>query len=208
MPDWVLNGIKEMVNTFVWGGKGVKISAKTLIADYSEGGLRLTDLGTKRKAIRVKTMKKYLCDKEEYGWKGYMRKYLKEGGGCGEEGVFMALKKTMIEKLPLYYQEVFTAWAEFVENVKYECENINQIHNQPIFLNPRIKRGGKMLYNRLFMRAGVRKVKDLAYEYVKGFMPNRAIYDCVVGWSDEIEKEKVDCECEKKKLAGKVGGKD
>ncbi len=47
-----------------------------------------------------------------------------------------------------------------------------------------------MLYNRLFMRAGVRKVKDLAYEYVKGFLPNRAIYDCVVGWDDEIEKAK------------------
>lgn len=44
LPDWVLNGIKEAVNTCVWGGKGVKISAKTLIADYSEGGLRLTDL--------------------------------------------------------------------------------------------------------------------------------------------------------------------
>ncbi len=209
LPDWVLNGIKEAVNIFVWGGKGVKISAKTLIADYSEGGLRLTDLNVKRNAIRVKTIKKYLCGKVEYGWKGYMRKYLNEGGGCGEEGVFMVLKKPMIGKMPLFYQEVFTAWAEFVVNVNYECENINQVHNQPIFLNPRIRRGGKMLYNRLFMRAGVRKVKDLAYEYVKGFLPNRAIYDCVVGWDDEIEKAKVDGECEniKKSLPEKwVGG--
>jgi len=42
----------------------------------------------------------------------------------------------------------------------------------------------------------VRQVKDLVYEYVKGFLPNRAIYDCVVGWDDEIEKSKVDCVCE------------
>ncbi len=48
----------------------MKISAKTLIADYSEGGLRLTDLNVKRNAIRVKTIKKYLCGKVEYGWKG------------------------------------------------------------------------------------------------------------------------------------------
>lgn len=53
-----------------------------------------------------------------------------------------------------------------------------------------------MLYNKLFMRAGVRKVKDMAYEYVKVFLPNRAIYDWVVGWDDEIEKSKVDSECE------------
>lgn len=52
-----------------------------------------------------------------------------------------------------------------------------------------------MFYNMLFMRAEVRKVKDLTYEYVKGFLPNRAIYDCVVGWDDEIEKAKVDGEC-------------
>lgn len=196
MPDWALNEIKEIVNTFVWGGKGIKISAKTLIADYKEGGLRLIDLEVKKKAIRVKTIKKYLCDKVEYGWKGYMKTYLNEGGGCGEEGLFMAFKKPMTEKMPMFYREVFSAWAEFLVNVNYECENINQVLNQPIFLNPRIKRGGKMLYNRLFMRAGVKKVKDLAYEYVKGFMPNRAIYDCVVGWSEDIEKEKVDGECE------------
>ncbi|MEI4896679.1 hypothetical protein Q8G71_35910, partial [Klebsiella pneumoniae] len=66
---------------------------------------------------------KYLCGKVEYGWKGYMRKYLIEGGGCGEEAAFMVLKKPKIE-------EVFTAWAEFVLNVNYECENINHTISQ------------------------------------------------------------------------------
>ncbi len=35
----------------------MKISTKTLIADYKEGGLKLADLDVKRKAIRVKTIK-------------------------------------------------------------------------------------------------------------------------------------------------------
>lgn len=63
-----------------------------MIADYKEGGLRLIDLEVKRKAIRVKTIKKYLCDKVEYGWKGYMKTFLNEGGGCGEEGCLWLLK--------------------------------------------------------------------------------------------------------------------
>ncbi len=58
LPDWVLNAMREVVNIFLWGGKGVKISTKTLIADYKEGGLKLADLDVKRKAIRVKTIKK------------------------------------------------------------------------------------------------------------------------------------------------------
>ncbi len=196
LPDWVLNAMREVVNTFLWGGKGVKISTKTLIADYKEGGLKLADLDVKRKAIRVKTIKKYVGDKGDYGWKGYMRDYLEKSGGCGEEGIFMSLKKPMCENIPLFYQEVFSAWAEFLIDVGYECENINQIHNQPIFLNPKIRMKGKMFYNRLYMKAGVRQVKDMAYEYVKGFLPNRAIYDYVVEWDDEIAESKVDSVCE------------
>ncbi len=46
------------------------------------------------------------------------------------------------------------------------------------------------------MKAGVRQVKDMAYEYVKGFLPNRAIYDYVVEWDDEIAESKVDSVCE------------
>jgi len=195
LPDWVLNEIKEAVIAFVWGGKGIKVSTKMLIAD-KEGGLRMVDLEVKRRAIRVKTIKKYVCDKIEYGWKEYMRDFLKEGGRCGEEGLFMAFKKPITAKMPLFYQEVFSAWAEFLDKVDYECDNINQVLNQPLFLNPKIKRGGKTLYNKLFMRAGVRKVKDMAYEYVTGFLPNRVVYDCLVGWDDDIEKSKVDCECE------------
>ncbi len=72
---WVLYEMKEVLNIFLWGGKGVKISKRTLVADYTEGGLRLIDLEVKRKAIRVKTMKKYLYDKVEYGWKGFMRDF-------------------------------------------------------------------------------------------------------------------------------------
>ncbi len=125
-----------------------------------------------------------------------MRDYLEKSGGCGEEGIFMSLKKPMCENIPLFYQEVFSAWAEFLIDVGYECENINQIHNQPIFLNPKIRMKGKMFYNRLYMKAGVRQVKDMAYEYVKGFLPNRAIYDYVVEWDDEIAESKVDSVCE------------
>lgn len=49
------------INDFMWGGKGVKIARKTLIVSYKEGGLKLIDLEVKKKAIRVKTVKKYLC---------------------------------------------------------------------------------------------------------------------------------------------------
>lgn len=53
----------------------------------------------------------------------------------------MAFKKPMTEKMPMFYQEVFSASAEFLVNVNYECDNINQELDQPLFLNPPKKRG-------------------------------------------------------------------
>lgn len=192
MPDWVLNEIKVAVINFLWRGKGVKISTKTLIADYGKGGLNLVDIDTKRKAIRVKTVKKYLYDKVEYGWKGFFKDWIYKCGGCREHGLLMAFKKPMIERIPIFYQEVFTAWAEFMGNLNYECEGSNQVFSQPIFLNPKIKMNGKVFYNKLFMMAGLRQIKDYVYEYVAGFLPNRAIYDCVCEWDDDIRRSTVD----------------
>lgn len=63
----------------------------------------------------------------------------------------MGFKKPMIERIPMFYQEVFSEWAEFVANIYYECENINQVISQPVFLNPRIQMRDKVFYNQLFM---------------------------------------------------------
>lgn len=114
MPDWVLNDLKEAINTFLWGGKGILISNKTMIADKIEGGLKLIDVNVKKKAIRFKVIKKYLCDKVNYGWKGFMKEYLNKCSGCEDEGIFMAFKRTMIEDIPLFYREVFCVWAELI----------------------------------------------------------------------------------------------
>lgn len=35
----------------------------------------------------------------------------------------MAMKKLMYGKMPLFYQEVLSAWAEVIENIQFECEN-------------------------------------------------------------------------------------
>ena len=73
LPVWVLSELYQLTSNFLWEGKGVRISHKTLIAGHSEGGLKLVDIDTKRKALRVETEKKYLHDVNEYGWKQFFK---------------------------------------------------------------------------------------------------------------------------------------
>ena len=72
----------------------------------------------------------------------------------------------------------FRAWGEFLPNISYSCSNISEVMNKPVFLNPIIQHNNKMLYNKVFMDARIRQVKDMVYEFVPGFLPGQAMIDC------------------------------
>ena len=191
LPVWVLSELNQLTSNFLWDGKGVRISHKTLIAGYSEGGLKLVDIDTKRKALRVKTVKKYLHDVNDYGWKQFFKMYVQMAGRCGENSLLMVLKEPMYEKVPFFYQEVFRAWGEFLPNISYNCSNVTEVMNKPVFLNPIIQHNNKMLYNKVFMDAGIRQVKDMVYEFVPGFLPGQAMVDCVREWDEDARRDMI-----------------
>uniref|UniRef100_A0A4W5LRK9 Reverse transcriptase domain-containing protein n=3 Tax=Hucho hucho TaxID=62062 RepID=A0A4W5LRK9_9TELE len=192
MPEWVLSELNKILVDFLWDGKGVKIAFKTLIADYEEGGLKLVDLRVRKIAIRVKMVRKYLYDELDYGWKKFFKEYLQEVGRMGDNGLLMCFKKEMLGNLPLFYREVFEAWGNFLPSISYECTILENILNQPIFLNPKIKYNEMMLFCKYFMRAGMRQIGDIVYEVIPGFLPFNAIYDNVIEVDDEISKTTVD----------------
>ena len=68
-----------------------------------------------------------------------------------------------MKRFLFFYKEVFRAWGEFLPNIAYRCNNIIEAMNEPIFLNPKIQHNNKMLYNKVFMDAGIRQIKDMVY---------------------------------------------
>ena len=186
VPDRVLKEVERMVSEFVWGGKGVRIAREVMENEYEDGGLKLINLERRKKALRVKMVVRYLKDKRDHIWKVFLREAINKCGGCGESGVYMELKKGMLSGVSEFYKEVLGAWGEFVKCVKYECKDVKQVWEQPVFLNPKITFEGNTIYNRVIWRAGVRKVKDLVYEYVPGFMRAQVMVDEVRERGDEI----------------------
>ena len=186
VPEKVMKEVGGMVSDFLWDGKGVRIAREVLENEYEDGGLKLVNLERKKKALRVKMMVRYLKNKSDQVWKVCLTEAINKTGGCGESGVYMKMKKGMLDGVTDYYKEMLGAWGEFLSFVKYECKNVKQVWEQPAFLNPKITVEGETIFNRVIWRAGIRKVRDMVYEYTPGFMRAQVIVDEVRGNGDEI----------------------
>lgn len=73
---WAVSQINSIITAFIWSSKKSLIARKTLLLDFDQGGLKLMDIESKKKALRMKIIIKYLYDKAEYGWKHLFRYYL------------------------------------------------------------------------------------------------------------------------------------
>ena len=192
MPEWVMNELNTIVRDFIWEGKGVKIAHNTLVGRAQEGGLKLLDLQTKRAAMRMKTVKKYIEGTWRHGWKELLRKYINDVGGMGDYGWYMGFKQSMTVGIPEIYREVLEAWRRFLPKVDYECGCLESFINLPLFLNEKFKYKDKTLYEPKFMEGGIKHVRDIMYEVIPGFLRVGCIYDSVEQLEGMDNREKVD----------------
>ncbi len=191
MPEWVMNELNQIVVDFIWEGKGVKIAQKTMVGKRWKGGLNLIDLETKKLAIRIKTVKKYMERQWDYGWREFFKKYVDEVGGMGEYGLYMGFKQSMTVGIPGIYREVLEAWRSILPKIDFECKEVETFINLPLFLNEKFKHNNKTLYEPKFMEAGIKQVKDIIYEVIPGFLRKSCIYDSVFELEGMESKEKV-----------------
>ena len=65
----VLDEINNIFYKFLWDGKGDKIKRSIMVGDYENGGLRMLDLNSFKKALKLSWMRKYLNENNSGKWK-------------------------------------------------------------------------------------------------------------------------------------------
>ncbi|KAL7375642.1 hypothetical protein ABVT39_021354 [Epinephelus coioides] len=90
-----------------------------------------------------------------------------------------ALQRPMMAGLPLFYREVLSAQAEFLQHTNYVVHSVILVKELLIFLNKYIKKNDKLMCNVKMLRAGIVQLKDIMYEFLPGFLPTQAIFDSV-----------------------------
>ncbi|KAF3842499.1 hypothetical protein F7725_024450 [Dissostichus mawsoni] len=184
MPERVHKEIDTAINAFLWSGRGARIVREVMENEHKDGGMKLINLERRKKALRVKMILRYISDKEgkkDHAWKIFLKEAIKKCGGCGDSALFMALKKEMLSGVSEYHREALLAWGEFLKGVKHECVNVEQVWNQPVFLNHMVAVEQSPVFDLPMWKVGFRHIRDLVYEFVPGFMGAQVIVDEVRG---------------------------
>lgn len=164
-----LKEINQIFYDFLWNNKGDKIKRSVLINSYDKGGLKMIDIFSYNKSLKLAWVKKYL-DAENMGkWKLFFGEELEKYGGKLLFRGNLNKKDTMeiTDVNNTLIREILSIWAEV--NFEGSVKSQNQFLEQPLWHNSLIKVGNKpIFYKKLFLK-GISKVKHIMRDYNKFF---------------------------------------
>ena len=112
-PIEYINLIKKSMLDFIWDGKPAKIKMKTLIQDYTKGGLKMIEIESFIKAIKAGWVKR-LSDTDNIGdWKSIYLTELHNYGGVSFFKCNINSNDTKNMKFrSLFLSEIVTTWGQ------------------------------------------------------------------------------------------------
>lgn len=193
VPVWVERRLKQCFVEFLWEKKPPRIAYDTLIGAVEKGGLGLMDVVQRKKGMRVKIVKKFLNAELQTPWKKTMLYFLNKCGDfkLGESILWMKTKSWMCNELPDFYKELLCAWGGFLKYVQYVPKERDDILNQPLFLNKNIVNNGREMFFKKWWDVGISRVRDVLYEFKKGFLPVQYVIDTMEEAKEDYTKQEI-----------------
>ena len=138
-PKGIVQELNRMLFKFLWKGKGTdKVTRLSTINDYENGGLKMIDLESMIKSLRLAWLKR-IFGKNDGAWKSYLRVSLQRFGGLF---LFYCNYDIKDHSIPsLFYSELLQWWSEFRDGfdsgkewqfILWNNKEI-RINNRPIF---------------------------------------------------------------------------
>ena len=155
IPEGVIKELNQLIFKFLW--KGVdKVTRLSVINTYQKSGLKMIDLETMGKSLRLAWLKR-IFGKNDGTWKHYLHHVLKRFGG-----LFLFHCNYNVKDLAIcsqFYTELLHWWAEFRDEFSTEKLWHNVIwNNKDIYINNR-----PVFYKKYF-ESGFIQVKDLLFD--------------------------------------------
>ena len=131
-PENIIKELNHLIYNFLWRGKE-KVTRKSAINDYEGGGIKLVDIESMIKSLRLAWLKRIFGDNSG-SWKNYLEYLLKETGGLIIFSCNYNAKDLTISSQ--FYMELLTWWSEFRKDNATETNWLYRIwNNQEIRIN-------------------------------------------------------------------------
>ena len=149
--------INTLLYDFLWNGKGDKIKRTEMINDYEKGGLKMIDIQSFNKSLKMKWVQGYLND-DNYGkWKLFLDFHLQR---CGGKLVFLSnLKPQDVPQLNLrdpFLREIIEHWTD----LSYKEKHLD-FNAMGIWRNSLIRIENRLFFYTSWLKKGVKEVRDL-----------------------------------------------
>jgi len=131
-PENIIKELNHLIYTFLWNGKD-KVTRKSAINNYEGGGIKMVDIESMIKSLRLAWLKRIFGDNSG-AWKNYLEYLLKETGGLVLFNCNYNVKDLTI--CSQFYTELLKWWSEFRNDNAVETNWLYQIwNNQEIRIN-------------------------------------------------------------------------
>ena len=151
----VIQELNRLIFKFLW--KGVdKVTRLSIIYDYEKSGLKMIDLETMVKSLRLAWLKRIFSENDGT-WKNYLHHVLKCYGGS-----LLFHCNYNINDLTIFSQfdtELLQWWTEFQDEFSAEKPWLNII-----WKNKDIRIDNKPIFYKTFFESGIMHITDLRFD--------------------------------------------
>ena len=153
VPEQIVKEIESLSYQFLWNGSQHKVKKNVVIQDYQFGGCKMVDLAEMLKVQKIKWIKKYFVEKENY-WQFTMRELI----GKTNVNVFLNSNFKIPENISPFYTDVLKYWKE----VKFEqSDTSDDILNQYLWYNKTISINREPIFSKHFTEKGILQLKHI-----------------------------------------------
>jgi len=153
-PKEIVNKLNQLLFKLLWKGTD-KVTRVSVINDYEKGGLKMIDLESMVKSLRLAWLKRLFNDLNAT-WKTYLLHLLEPVGdlfflNCNYEVSDYTISSQ-------FYHELLLWWSEFRESFASESDWKNIVWN-----NKEVRIDNKPVYYKKYFKSGIIYIHDLLF---------------------------------------------
>ena len=164
IPEEIIKELDQIFFNFIWPSQKHHVKKDVIIQPIEEGGLKMPDIQTMIKAIKISWVKRLVSKTNNFS---LVAKQVAQTDSFGTLFSYNTNIKYIDNKIPSFYKQIMEYWLELYST---NPTNPNDILNEILWFNKNIIVGDKPLYYKKWAENGIKTIKDITNK--DGFLLN------------------------------------